>query len=243
MARRLSSIPGTVYERVLNASGIDEDPFEPAFHWDVYQRALDKLKAAKRPRRIFAGSMGEMCFEGKAMCFNGDSNVLNGTMPTLGIQAATADFCRQIEDFDHTVLLLTKRPDFLEHVGWPGNVHLGVSVTGNNDAHRIETLRRFSNEHMGPSVIWASVEPLLDVDFDPTFLTGLDWVVIGFQTGTRYDHVANGDSLSRMIRRSELEYAVERTVEWCKRQRIPVFCKGSVSKSYPNHPWPREYPK
>jgi protein gp37 len=257
MARRLAAIPGTVYERVEEASGIDEDPFEPAFHWDVYSREQERLTKYRRggmhagytmrPRRVFVGSMGDMCFGGIAMCFNDRSKIVCPShMYTDGVQRETAKWSERVGAAGHTVLLLTKRPDLLDlNVCWPANVHLGVSVTGNADAGRIlELIDRariwkeqggpsFLGGKRGPGVLWASVEPLLDYNFDPSCLAGMRWVVVGFQTGS-------GAMRGAEIRVPE-KVAVQRIMRWCAERGVPLFCKSSVEKALGGK-WPQEYP-
>jgi protein gp37 len=228
MARRLAGVPGTVYQRVA-AVNPEDDPFEVAFHADVFNRSLDKYRGARKPRRIFVGSMGDMCFGGVAAYFNGKDG-LAGNVITREVQGWTAEFARDLPD--HTILVLTKRPDLLDPgVPWPENVHLGVSVTGNADAGRIEELHRWwgsaaANQTWihagGPGVLWASVEPLLDASFDPACLAGLDWVVVGMDSSWRYALRTNSQISVPMMR------AVERIVAWCRENGVPVWCKGST---------------
>lgn len=248
MAHRFSFIEGSVYRRVgLRApmiaggpcGGTAGDNFHPAFHWDVYQRELDRLRRARRPRRVFVGSMGDMCFEGDALCFARDGNDSGGRMPTLGVQVATAEFAGRVEEAGHTVLLLTKRPDLLNNiVGWPANAHLGVSVAGNNDAGRITELQvalRNVLRPVWPTVLWASVEPLLG-DLDPEALLGLDWVVVGLDSRVRPWRFA--ETLPRDLWRNRLR----RIRDWCQDHGMPLFCKGSVRAAFQDEDWPQEYP-
>jgi protein gp37 len=237
MAHRLGSVPGTVYERVKAVTG---DPFAPAIHLDASHRAFAKLRRARKPRRVFVGSMGDMCFEGEALAFglDGTSVQLHG-WTTADTQAHIAR--RASEQPRHAFLLLTKRPDLLSAgIPWSSNVHLGVSVTGNADEHRLVDLHRWYghadantewNEHR-PGVLWASVEPLLDPEFDPEILTGLDWVVIGAQTGP-----GAPDAWPVVTE------AACRIAAWCARNNVPCFVKDNLRKAWPGHPWPRELPE
>jgi len=255
MARRLGSIPGSVYERVKN-SGIDEDPFEVAFHWDVLQREQERLTKYRRggmhagytvrPRRVFVGSMGDMCFKGTARSFGGNGERFSDLF-TLEVQNETAKWSERVGAAGHTVLLLTKRPDLLSlNIRWPANVHLGVSVTSNADTERIATLLdkvRVMREQVGPSclggkrgpsVLWASVEPLLDTVFDPDLLAGLDWVVVGFQTGP------GASDAWPMIA------AARRIVSWCADYGVPCFVKDNARRwtlgPSTAWEWPRQFP-
>jgi protein gp37 len=143
----------------------------------------------------------------------------------------------------HTILLLTKRPDLLDvNVVWPSNVHLGVSVTSNADAGRIATLLekgRAMREQVGasgPGVLWASVEPLLDPNFDALNLVGLDWVVVGAQTGV--DAAKPGSQEANFRVR-----AAAWIVEWCRANKVPCFVKDNLCRQAGGRgAWPREFP-
>ncbi|MDD5542825.1 MAG: DUF5131 family protein [Acidobacteriia bacterium] len=255
MAKRLGGIKGSVYARTKAACG---DEFAPAFHNDVYEREKERLTTYRhggmhagytvRPRRVFLSSMGDICFEGTApeMPYLEE----NWTVTSKEVQNRTAKWCERVGAAGHTCLILTKRPDLLDlNVRWPSNVHLGVSVTSNEDAGRISELLdrvRVMREqgypsvlggHRGPSVLWASVEPLLD-DLDPESLRGLGWVVVGLQTGP-------GAPQAWEEKRKKLEDAVVKIVEWCRGNGIPCFVKDSIAKSVrcQGGEWPREYPK
>jgi protein gp37 len=90
-------------------------------------------------------------------------------------------------------LLLTKRAHRIAEClpadwgsGWP-NVWLGTSVENKKDGlPRIEHLRRI------PAVVhFLSAEPLLE-DLGPIDLTGIDWVIVGGESGRNYrpmDHM------------------------------------------------------
>jgi len=243
MARRLEGVPGTVYQRVA-AVDPGDDPFEVAFHADVATRKLSEFQRLRGPRRIFVGSMGDMCFENEAMSFGIDGNPCSQPTSTRSVQRMTAEFAQRLPQ--HTVLVLTKRPDLLDPgVPWPGNVHLGVSVTGNADAGRIGELHRWwgsaaeNQEWMhagGPGMLWASVEPLLDASFDPVCLAGLDWVVVGMDSSWRYALRTNSQISVPMMK------AVERIVAWCRSNRVPVWCKGST-QALTTGTFPQEFPR
>ncbi len=240
MAHRFANIHGTVYERVdLATSSVDPEtgwsdgggnPFAPAIHLDVLVRHLGRLGRARcGPRRVFIGSMGDMCFDGTAITFPPDPVLaVREDWDTGKLQEHLARFCSRLPR--HTFLLLTKRPDLLSvGVRWPRNVHLGVSLTSNADEHRVVGLLR-----RGPGVCWASVEPLLDLDFEPAFLTGLDWVVVGAQTG------AGAPDAWPVLE------AARRVVVWCADNGVPCFVKDNLRKWTlgPGEAWtwPRELP-
>jgi protein gp37 len=241
MANRLSYIEGTVYRRVGYRAPMREggrtgytagDNFYPALHLDVWDREVTRLERARKPRRVFVGSMGDLCFEGPSLLFDANGHY-NSRIDTQEVQRWTTAFAGRVAAAGHTVLLLTKRPDLLSaNVDWPANVHLGVSVAGDNDAGRITELQvamRQIQRAEWPAVLWASVEPLLDPGFDPDCLAGLDWVVVGFQTGP-------GTRPLYPI------HAVQRIRDWCADRGVPLFCKDTVRRVLSRETWPREYP-
>ncbi len=82
----------------------------------------------------------------------------------------------------HTYLLLTKRaerlPDFFASRSVPTNVWLGVTVEDRRHGlPRVDHLRRVPSR-----VRFLSVEPLLE-DLGPLDLGGIDWVIVGGESG------------------------------------------------------------
>lgn len=243
MAYRLAHINGSVYQRVGRATvgklgqfiyPTGGNHFAPALHMDVLEREKRRIIQYRTPRRIFVGSMGDMCFEDDAILFDEDGVEVGG-VTTGGVQTTVARLCAN--DMRHTYLILTKRPDLLTDAQWTENVHLGVSVTGDKDAARIETLLRWADGLNGnwasrPGVLWASIEPLLDADFEASIIDGMGWVVIGLETGKP----------NRPSRRDALVAAAKRIVERCAERQIPCFVKSSLLVMGGSFPWPRELP-
>jgi protein gp37 len=83
----------------------------------------------------------------------------------------------------HTFQVLTKRADRLEDVArqldWPRNVWMGVSVERADYVFRIEHLRRTP-----AAVRFLSLEPLLG-PLPRLNLEGIDWVIVGGESGPR----------------------------------------------------------
>jgi protein gp37 len=250
MAWRLGHIDGTAYNIVAAVTGGNPheptsggNPFAPAFHADVYEREMIRLGYARKPRRIFVGSMGDFCFEGEALAFDWSGG---NRITTDSVQAHVAHFAAEISDRKHTVLALTKRPDLLvAGIVWPRNLHLGVSVTGNEDAWRVwELLRRIPvgcrRPRWGtrPGVLWASVEPLLDASFNPKRLEGLDWVVVGFDSSPGARRALRTD----VVHSVAMMTAALRIVEWGRDNGVPVWCKDSVQATCTAR-LPRELPR
>ncbi len=268
MARRLSNINGTVYSRVFSStSGVDPetgfadgdgDPFRPAVHLDVLEKHRIRLTRFLRrgcagrktkPRRIFVGSMGDICFEGLALTFVADGGLLPmaAWYDTRKLQHAIAIFAANVAP--NTIQILTKRPDLLvPQVKWPRNVQLGVSMTSNEDLWRLEELVNRS-EYMAcqwaPSLVkWASVEPLLDSDFDEESLAGANWVVVGAQTGpgVKFDEEFLDERLYIRNVGEELTEAAARIVRWCAHNKVPCFVKDNMRRIQRRHRPPMDWP-
>jgi protein gp37 len=81
----------------------------------------------------------------------------------------------------HTFKILTKRAERLEELSprlpWPDNVWQGVSVENEDYTWRIDHLRR-----TGAKTKFLSIEPLLG-PIPKLDLTGIDWIIIGGESG------------------------------------------------------------
>jgi protein gp37 len=154
-ARRLA-------EGRLKGRGRYVNGFEPTFHEDL----LEVPKKLKRPSRIFISSMGEIW----------------GPWVDRNWQALIMGYVHSASQ--HTFLNLTKNPqgmiEYSKHFGWPPNIWLGVSVTGDDDEGRLHDLAQVKHPNK-----FVSFEPLLaDVVNNGWFtLEGIKWVIIGAQTG------------------------------------------------------------
>ncbi len=102
----------------------------------------------------------------------------------------------------HTYQILTKRAERLAEIApalsWPANVWQGVTVENRAAACRIDLLR-----DVPAAVKFISFEPLLE-DVGTVDLTGIDWVIVGGESG------AGAQSMSEkltenLIRRAENE--------------------------------------
>ncbi len=210
-------MPGPVgerYQEVLYSDG----------HWNCLQRfvpeVVEQVTPRQKPRMIFAGSMSDWFYGGG----------LHGVERCIERIA----YCRQ-----HTFQLLTKRAcemrEYQREVypkGFPQNLWVGVSVEDSSRLKRIGQLR-----HVKAALRWVSFEPLLQ-PIDAVYLHGIDWVIIGCETGPGR-------------RPMDLAWAEELAAS-AKQQGVPVFLKGlnidgNVVKD-PAHPqWPawavRQWPQ
>jgi len=99
-----------------------------------------------------------------------------------------ADFIQRVFDVmvetpQHTYQLLTKRPRRLarmaEMLPWRPNVWVGVSVESQDEAWRVDDLRR-----VPAAVRFVSAEPLIGpVQFD---LSGISWLIAGGESGPNH---------------------------------------------------------
>lgn len=80
----------------------------------------------------------------------------------------------------HTYLFLTKRPGLIDFSTEMANVWLGVTVTNSEEKERISLMR----ENMKALHYFITFEPLHE-DIGKLDLTGIEWIVIGTETGRR----------------------------------------------------------
>lgn len=111
----------------------------------------------------------------------------------------------------HQYIFLTKRPEEISFSTTLDNVWFGVTVTSSRETGRIQTLR----ENIRGGHYHVTFEPLFD-DPGQVDLAGIEWVVIGTETGRRkgktVTHPAWVHSLTRQARE----------------QGIPVFMKEDL---------------
>jgi protein gp37 len=109
----------------------------------------------------------------------------------------------------HTFQILTKRPE--RAAAWPGpwtsNIWQGTSIENRKSLTRLDAIRK-----CGAALCCVSFEPLLE-DLGPLDLTGIDWIVVGGESGPGFrpmDH-----AWARSIR------------DQCVAAGIPFFFKQS----------------
>jgi protein gp37 len=154
----------------------------------------DRLEAPlrmKEPRMIFVNSM---------------SDLFHSQVPDTYIQDIFAVMRRASW---HTFQILTKRPGRLRRLGpmlfWPENVWIGVSIEDDKVTHRADVLRQ-----LPAAVRFLSCEPLLG-PLPSLDLTGIDWVIVGGESGPQARPMAK-------------EWATD-IRDRCQTLRIPFFFK------------------
>ena len=176
--------------------------FMPTFH----KYRLDEYKN-KKGRNIFVCSMADL---------------FGDWVPDEWI-AEVFEACEKAPQ--HNYLFLTKNPKRYEKVlgrYMPPNMWFGWSQTG-----PMGNKCDFTTHHSVRTFI--SIEPLLE-PFKEFHIRGVDWVIIGAETGRRKDKVV-----------PERKW-IEDIVNECRKADIPVFMKSSLSEVW-GEPLVQEFPK
>jgi protein gp37 len=151
---------------------------------------------------------------------------------------------------EHRYQVLTKRPGVLweylkKRGGVPANVWIGVTIGHEKSLIRIEMMRRFRD--LGARVLFVSAEPLL-CDLAPRLdLRGIDWLIVGGESGL---HASDPKHAERfLVRRNAVQPRLpdgrwvvkERCATWIRNLRsaareasVPFFFKqwgGSTPNS------------
>jgi protein gp37 len=183
--------------------GIPGHPFTQGFDLRLVPEKLEEPLHWRRPRRIFVNSMSDLFQEG----------VPDDFIAAVGVVMERASW--------HTYQVLTKRHERMRELlrgrlAWLAtlpNVWLGVSVENRRDGlPRIDALR-----DTPAALRFLSIEPLLE-DLGALDLRGMDWVIVGGESGPR----------ARPMR----EEWVISIRDQCRRMRVPFFFKqwGGVRK-------------
>lgn len=176
--------------------------FKPTFHRYKLNEYINK-----KGRNIFVCSMADL-FE--------------DWVPDEWIEAVF-DACKKAPQ--HNYLFLTKNPKRYEKIldrYMPPNMWFGWSQTG-----PMGNKCDFSTHHSIKTFI--SIEPLLE-SFKEFHIKGIDWVIIGAETGRRKNKVV-----------PERKW-IEDIVNECRKSDIPVFMKSSLADIW-GGPLIQEFPK
>lgn len=183
--------------------GVSGHPFEQGFDLRLVPEKLDAPLRWRGSKRIFVNSMSDLFHADVPVSFIG----------------RVADVMQEADW--HIFQVLTKRSERMrdllrgplseaaasKHIWW------GVSVE-----NRRHGLPRVAHLRDTPATIrFLSIEPLLE-DVGPLDLSGIDWVIVGGESGPR----------ARPMKQAW----VERILEQCREQAVPFFFKqwGGVRK-------------
>lgn len=171
--------------------GMGQPNYQNGFRLTLQPHMLGRPLAWRRPQMIFVNSM---------------SDLFHAAVPTEFIERVF-DTIRRAHW--HTFQVLTKRAQRLKELGptltWPPNLWMGVSVERDDYTHRIDHLRRTPAQTR-----FLSLEPLLG-PLPSLDLTGIDWVIVGGESGVR----------SRPMARSWVVDIKRR----CRQAGVPFFFK------------------
>lgn len=145
--------------------GMGQLKYRNAFSLTLHPEDLDEPKKWRKAHNIFVCSMGDLFHEDVPFEF------VDKVMKTIR------------ETPWHRYQILTKRAErmeeyFLSH-SVPSNAWLGVTVEVQRTLSRIDNLR-----HLPASVRFLSCEPLLE-DLGHMDLEGVDWIIVGGESGTQ----------------------------------------------------------
>lgn len=126
---------------------------------------------------------------------------------------------------ENTYIFLTKRPDKIRVNLTPANGWFGVTVTNSHEKERIQLLKKnIKAEHYH-----VTFEPMSD-DIGVLDLTGIEWIVIGTETGKRKGKID-----------SKKEW-VEKIANQAKAQNVKVFMKEDLKGIVPEDELIQEFP-
>jgi protein gp37 len=145
----------------------------------------------RKPKVIFVNSMSDLFHE---------------DIPVAYIERV---FATMREAHWHTFQILTKRHERLaslaDHIEWPDNVWMGVTIENRRFVSRADALRR-----VPAAIRFISAEPLLG-PLDGLDLSGIDWLIAGGESGPRH-------------RRIDPEW-VRDLRDRCRKERVAFFFK------------------
>jgi protein gp37 len=147
--------------RRLKAMG--QKKYTNGFRLTLHPDTLELPLRWKKPQKIFVNSM---------------SDLFHHQVPLEYIQRV---FATMRAASWHQFQILTKRSGrllaFSDKIDWPNNVWMGVSVESKRYTARIDHLRK-----TGARTKFLSLEPLLG-PLDGLDLNGIDWVIVGGESG------------------------------------------------------------
>ena len=158
LAKRLKAMGLSKYQN-------DGDPRTSGegFGLTVHEAALAVPRRWRDPRVVFVNSM---------------SDLFHARVPDAFVRRV---FDVMVECDRHTFQVLTKRPKRLARLAptlpWPQNIWMGVSIENGETVWRADELRE-----VPAAVRFVSAEPLLG-PVDDLDLTGIDWLIVGGESG------------------------------------------------------------
>jgi len=165
--------------------------FMPTFLYSQFDKKLPK-----KSQRIFVGSMSEIFYWERRWM-----EVVLGKI-----------LCHP----EHSFQFLTRYPDIYLRYDFPKNCWLGMTIA-DSKYFNYDDYQKFKISNPN-NLKFVSYEPLLDEIF--VNLQGIDWIIVGAETGNRK---------GKIIPKREW---VEDIVEYCRRKNIPIYLKDSLKNIY-----------
>ncbi len=151
---------------------------------EVMARRL-KAMGQEKYANGFTVTLHKRCLN-EPLTWRGNHNIFVCSMSDIFHEDVPFDFVDRMFDIirstpQHRYQILTKRAErmaeYFKTRSIPGNVWLGVTVEAKSSRFRIDLLRNLS-----ASVKFLSCEPLVE-DIGNIDLTGIDWVIVGGESG------------------------------------------------------------
>ena len=147
----------------LKAMGVEK--YSNGFIPTMHETSLDEPLKWKKPHTVFVCSMADLFHESVPFDF------IDRVMDTIGRAG------------QHRYQILTKRAsrmaEYFSQRSIPTNVWLGVTVEARESKARIDVLR-----NIPAPVRFLSCEPLVE-DLETLDLSGIDWVIVGGESGVQ----------------------------------------------------------
>jgi len=137
----------------------------------------------------------------------------------------TEVFDRMARNPQHAYLFLTKRPERLDLQTDDDNVWMGVTVTCEAEKGRIATLR----QHARARHYHVTLEPLFG-PIEGLDLTGVEWIVVGTETGRRRGKV---DARPEWVRGIVAQARVQGVAVFMKEDLLPIMGESGMIQELP----------
>lgn len=134
-------------------------------------------------------------------------------------------FSSMMQNPQHIYLFLTKRPNLINFNMEMNNVWVGVTVNTSRDVEKINLLKKIKSKNY-----FATFEPLHE-DLGEINLEGIDWIVIGTETGSRKGKVT-----------TKSQWVLSICSE-ANRLKIPIFMKSTLFDIVGEESFIQEFPE
>lgn len=189
-----------------------KNEFAVTVHEDLFEKPLEW----KKGKMIFVNSMSDLFHE----------NVSDEEILKIFDTMNRASW--------HIFQVLTKRPERLlalsKYINWTDNIWMGVTVESNKYVNRCEILK-----NTGARIKFVSAEPLLE-NLSDINLTGIDWLIVGGESGAGARKMEEKWVLDLKYKASETNTTFF-FKQWggVNKKKTGKLLEGKVVQAYPNH--------